>query len=245
MYLCAVLVLLMPAQGFAENELWSHGRASTTPQGRWIFGLWSPSALPIADDVAIESRLLLNVIYPNIGMKVTWQDTNWRIATTHTLSYPTRLHNVLSNRDATTDAAIRLAVSNAVHMEFVFDPLHSLTLNVALDISPALSSGTSSPIQHPWFYPRSATQLAGYGAQLGARWRGHLTGRMTYWNEVTLFVHPGGTPTLEHTSALAWHIERLWSLEFGVITTHGTNYTGTMISPYLDIVFALTSPPYP
>lgn len=256
LFAAATLLSLPSLAGAQEhNAQWPEHTALTTPPGRVVLGLFSPSRLPITDRVELQSTLLLNAAVPNLGAQVHWLGGDgWTFSTRHTLRYPTLLLGFASAPGvggllpSNSTPPQLLEVDNEVLVTRALPRQHHVTLSAGVIITPTLAegvqpSGAIPAVDFPFLYQRLGTIGGGAAVRAGVALSGYLTESFDFVVDLDVMT----VPSFSEGAALEQGIEVLWRISSNVSLAGGfrftyANYPGgpqAAILPVLDLQVAI------
>lgn len=237
----------------AEHAPWAGDTANTVAPGRWEFGLLSPSRVALNERVELSTNLLLNVALPNVGAKVGWGEVGaWRLATSHRLTYPTRLINTLAGQGAggilpisaaETDPGLIFGLETSALATRTLRSTLMLTGHLGAAFAPRLTDHTAPLIDFPFLYQRTAQYNSWGTVRGGVGLRGGIgPSKFSYNVHAEFFYLPAvdGGFAVEQGGALRWAFTQKIALSAGYLLSVARFPYGTRLHalPRLDLVWA-------
>jgi len=232
-------------------RLWRTGTAYLLPHGAWEIGVFEPARYGFRDYLEVEAHPLLFFVIPNFGIK--WDHGyvgDLKIASRHTLLYPSILLNLLARKG--TGGIISPEFHIPPMVEFYHEFLASapivgstlLTGKVGVSLAKRMGAiDERSTIDLPLVYPRLAVFYHGFGLRGGIDLEGNLISHLRFLVDADLFFIPGVEfgRALESKALLYWHAGGSTRLCLGAKVTYGEYPFGNqwhLLLPLVDLQFS-------
>ena len=256
-------ILLSGAPAFAEPAADDAGQELTEPsehrefipatafvmeEGSWEVGLFGPLRYGLTDRVELSTHPLWFFVAPNLRAKVGWASQgDTRVATVHSVTYPTPLLRLLAMEGAggvlPPERAIPhiFSIRNKVVVSQAYGE-HILTGSAGLQVAPRVGESELISIDLPVVYPRTAAYFTGLTALGGVSVQGPISGALGYQTGARFFVYPGaeGSFAAEYDARLRWRSSGSWMIQAGVLgSLAGYPFgLGANLLPVGDIMWA-------
>ncbi|MDP4276449.1 MAG: hypothetical protein Q8914_02345 [Bacteroidota bacterium] len=251
--LSGVIIFLLICQVQAQNSLlrgkWSDNTAYTLKKGNWETGIIQPFRYGLTGRTELRTNLLLMPVLPNIGIKTTLYTGNELVvASEHAVSYPTLFLKVVSRKgiggliSPQYDFPFLLAVNNSL---ITSKPVSANAL-LSIDVGLAFTIRGQKPdpqatIDLPFIYPRMAHYYQGVSIRTGLSYKGLLTDRLFYDEQLRLFqiTRNSDNVFVENGGSLMWAVCHSLRLKGGYAFSWGKYPFGKhfQLWPTVDIVF--------
>ena len=227
----------------------THGTADVLEQGDWEIGLYAALRRGMGDGVELSIHPITAFFSPHIGVKKAWMSNdNWRLATRHSLIFPTRMLKALA-REGTggilvADATIPTVIvsDNRVIVSTDIAPGATLSILGRLMLGAELGESAWPSIDMPIAYPRTAAYQDNVTAAIGAQLDTNLWGPIGFrWN-MNLWAMPfsDGTWALEAKATLPWRPSESFTAQLSSTATMGQYPYGMdwHVLPGFDLIWA-------
>jgi hypothetical protein len=210
---------------------WSSGTAAVLPAGAIEVGIFQPLRLGVGGTWELSTHPLLDLAMPGLAVKKTWWGGGrWRVASRHSLTYPSGLlvmlqkegtggivthethvpHIIIWNNEAV--GTMRLAAE------------HQLTGRLGVALGHAFGRSTLDTIDLPLVWPRLAPAFDTVTGVAGVDLDGAIAGPFYYCVDLDLFGIPNrrGPVAVEHAGIVTWRFGAHWAVQAGYKLVFGT-----------------------
>ncbi|MEE9167751.1 MAG: hypothetical protein V3U24_09890 [Candidatus Neomarinimicrobiota bacterium] len=257
----ALLLLTATVAAPAAEREWSTGTAHTLPRGRYEIGLFQPLRYGQTEYVEWSTHPILFIKMPNIRVKISHSTfSGWKVATRHSLVYPTPLLRLLRVKgfgiQALADMDVGGIISddptipqiphmissrNEIMLTRFFGTSTFITVKAGLALSVKsgeLDSRTS--VDLPTVFPRLGVYHNTYGMNLGLDFLTKVTKRTELVTDMDALLLPGldeGTFAFEHKGLLIWNKSSRFQVTVGYKLVFGEYPFGTQwhLLPLFDL----------
>jgi hypothetical protein len=238
------LCLSQPKEQLHKN--WSSGTAFLLPEGRMEIGIFQPMRYGWSKSVEFSIHPLAAFIIPNLSMKWSHgQKSGYKVATRHSISYPTLLLRTVSKKGIGGMISPEFQIPHmiSIYNEVIVSKKLSSShlLSVKSGISFALKSGDldeNATIDLPIIFPRLAVYHQGYGFRFGSDLHGKFYRKWDYLIDADVFYTPRGGENfaLEHKGLLLWNKSERFQFCIGYKLVYGEYPFGSQWHLFLPIL---------
>jgi len=184
--LCTLFAGLLAGSAHAGAGT-THGTASVLADGEWEIGVYAPLRRGMGNDVELSIHPLVALLSPHLVVKKAWKpDGEWRLASRHSLFYPTPLLRSLA-REGTggvivADAVIPpiLVSDNRIIVGRTLSDTTILSLSGRLMLGAELGESNWPSLHMPLAYTRMAAYQDNVAMALGTQLDGRLFSTFHY-----------------------------------------------------------------
>ena len=244
-----MLTFLFCGAVFGQSSALSLETALTLPKGRFDFGLLNPLVVSVSDRVDLFTHPLLDVLLPNIGVKVNWLHyKDIYFSTRHRLSYATLLLNTISN----PGTGGVLPADNTIPQIFTLDTQalgtyatqrHIISVIIGGKVAAKFPNVVFDTIDFPLLFSSTASYHAPIVFQATAGYRLLATKKIAFLFDggAYLMPQPLGAIEVRQSTQVLFSFSRFFSMTAGYLATYGQYPYGSdwKIFPLLDMVFSL------
>ncbi len=229
---------------------WTSGTAYTLPAGRWEVGLFQALRHAMSESVELSTHPLAFFLIPNLSVKWSHGSKDgFRIATRHSLTYPTPLLRLLSRKGIGGLISPEFSIPQSVSIYnevLVSRPIaRSLLATANAGLCFAIRSGAwdeRTTIDLPVVFPRLNVFYAGYGFHGGTELRADVFRRWRIQAGAGVFYYPDADErfAFEQKGLLLWNKSRTFQLCAGYQLTYGEYPFGTqwhLFIPVFDLAW--------
>ena len=241
---------IQPAESCRAGRHWTSGTATTLPAGRWEIGLFQALRYAWSESVEVSTHPLAFFLIPNLSVKWSHGSRNgFRIATRHSLTYPTPLLRMLSRKGIGGLISPEFNIPQMVSLYnevLISRPISgSLLATANAGICFALKSGgldERTTIDLPFVFPRLNVYYAGYGFHGGTELRADVFRRWRIQTGAEFFYYPAVDEhfAFEQKGLLLWNKSRTFQLSAGYQLTYGEYPFGSqwhLFVPVFDLAW--------
>ncbi len=243
------MALLIMVSGVAYGGAGtSHGLTSVLSDGEWEVGLYAPLRRGMGNGVELSIHPLVALLSPHLAVKKQWSDDgDWRLASRHSLMYPTPLLKALA-REGTggiivADAVIPpiLATDNRLIVGRSLSPRTELNLSARMMLGAELGDSNWPSIDMPLAYTRTAAYQDNLATALGVQLDGLLVGVLFYRLDLDAWVLPlsEAQRAVEFKATLHWRPSDSFTVQAGSTTVVGQYPYGSNwhMLPAFDLIW--------
>ena len=205
-------------------------------------------AISISDNVDLITHPLLDILLPNIGVKVNWMSNDgFYLSTQHRLSYATLLLNTISN----PGTGGVLPADSTIPQVFTLDNrilatyqtgIHVLSLLVGAKFAAKFPNEEFATIDYPLIFTNTAAYHAPVVFNIEANYRLLITKRflLLFDGGIYLMPQPLSAFEIRQTTEVLFSFTRFISATAGYLLTYGHYPYGNdwKVFPLVDIVFS-------
>ena len=206
------------------------GTADVLPENRMEFGVFAPLRYGLSDSVELSTHPLLNVLMPNLALKVRWlQSGDVTVSSRHNLTYPSGLFNFLSKdgamgilpKEADIPHIIGLTTEGLVSWKA--SDLVLVTGKASVMVAARVGETNLPTMDLPLVFPRTAAYLRGWSATFGVDTRLTLSDAFALNFDLDFFLLPTKRAPyhVEHSGMVAWKIKPDLRLSAGYKVVYG------------------------
>jgi hypothetical protein len=227
----------------------THGTADVIEEGAWELGVYAPASRGLGDGLQVSIHPLTAVLSPHIAVKKAWGSAgSWRVATRHSIAYPTHLLRFLA-REGTggiivADAEIPhiLALDSRLISSRSLSEATTLSLSARLMLGAGLGPSDWPSIDMPIAYSRTAAYRDHMAAALGAQLDGTIIGTLGYQLDVDAWTMPlsAGKWATELRASVPWRPTEGFTAMVGSTAVVGAYPYGLSwhVLPRVDAIWA-------
>ena len=238
-------LLIGPAHAGAGT---THGTASVLAHKDWEVGLYAPLRRGMGDGFELSIHPLVAILSPHLAVKKVWKpDGGWKVASRHSLLYPTPLLRSLA-REGTggiivADAVIPpiLATDNRVILTRAMSEHTKLSLSGRVMLGTGLGESAWPSIHMPLAYTRTAAYQDHVATALGAQLDGRLFSTFYYRVDLDGWVLPLSEATwaTEAKATAHWRPSDRFTMQAGATAVVGAYPYGNNwhLLPAFDLIW--------
>ena len=226
----------------------THGTASVLEDGEWEVGVYAPLRRGMGNGVELSMHPLVAILSPHLAVKKAWTtDGEWKLASRHSLFYPTPLLRTLA-REGTggvivADAVIPpiLASDHRVILGRALSDTTILSLSGRLMLGAELGESNWPSIHAPLAYTRMAAYQDHVATALGAQLDGRLFSTFHYRVDVDGWALPLSEASwaTEAKITFHWRPSDRFTAQAGTTTVAGAYPYGNNwhVLPAFDLIW--------
>lgn len=247
--LITIFPILTIAQSQFVEKFMSYNTAYLIPDTKWESGIRQPLRIGLSQKTELFSTVLALPLTPNAGVKIAWgEKSGFRFATTHSLSVPSPVMNMLS----------REGIGGFISPEYTFPFILSVNnsmlasrpvcdsalLTFKADFLFAIRGGGIDPqstIDLPVIYPRMAHFYKGSSVRLSANIKVPVMKKLGVEEgfQIFLITREENNFFAENTGYLYWKMSKKMLLKAGYNLSYGVYPFGNhwQLWPSFDLLF--------
>ncbi len=247
--LLAAITSVTSAQSPFVTKYMSYNTAYLLPEKKWESGIRQPLRIGLSQKAEIYSTVLALPFTPNAGVKLAWGELgSFRVATTHSLSVPSPVLNILSRKgiggfiSPEYSFPFILSINNSV---IASRPVcDSALMTFKADFMFAIRGSDIDPqstIDLPVIFPRMAHYYKGSSVRLSANIKTPVIKKLGVEEGLQLFIitRQDNNFFAENTGYLYWKMSKKMLLKAGYNLSYGMYPFGNhwQLWPSLDLLF--------
>lgn len=226
----------------------THGTADVLDDGQWELGLYAALRRGMGNGLELSVHPLTAALSPHLAVKKVWRpDGSWRLASRHSLIYPTHLLRFLA-REGTggiivADAQIPhiLAADNRVIVSRSLGETTTLSLSGRMMLAASVGESDWPSIDMPLAYPRTAAYQDHLATALGTQIDGQIWKSLYYRCELDGWLLPlsEGQWAAELRATVPWRPTQGFTVELGSTAVMGAYPYGEEwhVLPSFDLIW--------
>ena len=233
---------------FGQKPVVTSHTALTLPKGRLDFGILHPMVIGITDSVDLVTHPLLDILFPNVGVKVNWANGDgFYFSTQHGLSYATLLLNTISKPGVggilPPDNIIPQVISldNQLLASY-YSGIHLASFKFGVKLALKIPNVVFDTIDYPLIFTSTAEYHTPVVFSIEANYRLLLAGKIALLFDGGIWLMPTPIEAFEvrQTSKVLFSFSRIFSVYGGYMLTIGNYPYGLdwKVFPLIDVVFS-------
>lgn len=242
------------SESVAQDKLWTVGTAKTVPKGTLEASLFHPWKYGVTGRFELSAQPVAFLIAPHVQAKYTWLDKQVKVASVHSVSYPSLFMRTIGKWqrwgaiDAHEQVPNMVAFKNELIVSYMLKKATSCTaenflVSLKVGVKNALrwDENTMGYINKAPFFHHSATVQPNYVRYVGADLDAYLTEKLDYSIDADFLQVRGEIKRWlgQHKAILIWKPNDKWRLAGGYKIVAGTflNDFEFRVLPLIDATY--------